>query len=464
MFTKIKDWIDRLRKGKMLTIVVSMFTIIIILALLLFYQGRQFQKMAENNYNQSFYELVEYVNNTEKLLAKSTITKDSSHATKILTSVWRMSTLAQNSLSKIPIEPEELENTQKFLNQVGDYSFSLSNKTSQMQDLSQDDIDHLSELHDYAISLENTLNQLETDLYSKNIKWGSLSNKGSKIISSETTNITKSSFDSIEEDLHQYTGLIYDGAFSESQQYFKGLGLTGDEISEEQAMLKAQEFIGTENIENLESENEVTNSNIDCYEFLFDLKNNSKATISITKKGGHILLMNNNRNTEEKKLTNEEAIKAGKDFLNKKQILNMKETYYMEEGNNLTVNYAYTQKDDTGNEVIIYPDLIKVKIAMDNGEILGIEAKNYLNSHQEKRDFEKVKISQDEAIKKINQNLQINGIDFAVIPTAWNTEIMCYEVKGKTNGNDFMVYINVATGREEDILMVVNTPNGTMVT
>lgn len=135
----------------------------------------------------------------------------------------------------------------------------------------------------------------------------------------------------------------------------------------------------------------------------------------------------------------------------------MKETYYMREGNVITVNYAYNQDD-----VVIYPDLIKVKIALDNGEVLGIEATKYLNSHKEKRELKEVKITKEQAQELINPNLEIKSINKAIIPTEWKTEIMCWEIKGNTKGNDFLVYINVETGAEEDILMIIDTPNGTL--
>ena len=32
-------------------------------------------------------------------------------------------------------------------------------------------------------------------------------------------------------------------------------------------------------------------------------------------------------------------------------------------------------------KVVIYPDLIKLKVALDDGSVLGIETTGYLNSH-----------------------------------------------------------------------------------
>ena len=63
----------------------------------------------------------------------------------------------------------------------------------------------------------------------------------------------------------------------------------------------------------------------------------------------------------------------------------MKETYYLKQDGIVTINYAYKQ-----DEVTVYPDLIKLKVALDNGEIMGIETKGYLNSH-EKRKIDDIK-------------------------------------------------------------------------
>ena len=35
-------------------------------------------------------------------------------------------------------------------------------------------------------------------------------------------------------------------------------------------------------------------------------------------------------------------------------------------------------------------------------------------------------------------------------------------LKEKVDDTDFLVYINAETGKEEDILVIVNTPNGTL--
>ena len=92
---------------------------------------------------------------------------------------------------------------------------------------------------------------------------------------------------------------------------------------------------------------------------------------------------------------------------------------------------------------------------------MGIETTGYLNNH-ETRDTSKVSITTEQDKKDLNKNLDIQSESLAIIPTEWQSEILCWEFKGKIDDTDFLVYINADTGKEEDILVIVNTPNGTL--
>ena len=166
--------------------------------------------------------------------------------------------------------------------------------------------------------------------------------------------------------------------------------------------------------------------------------------------------MNSNRDVNTEIISQEEANQKGQEFLTNKGFSNMKATYYLKQDGIVTINYAYVQEN-----VTVYSDLIKVKVALDNGEVLGIETTGYLNNHTT-RDISNVKISKEEAKKTINKNLTIESESMAIIPTEWKTEILCYEFKGKVDDREFLVYINAENGREEDILIIQDTPNGTL--
>lgn len=454
---KVYDWKNRLQDRHMLSLVITLIAIIICLGLFTYKKQREYRQVSENNYNMAFYELIGYVENIEIYLSKSLISNTPEHGAETLTYVWREANLAQSYLSRLPINSVELEKTAKFLNQVSDYSYSLSRKNIYGEKLSEEDLKNLQQLHDYSEELDNTLNQLASDMNEGRISWGELTKKGKNIFAQQVSNISKDSFGNVEENFHEYAGLIYDGAFSEHLTNPERKGLTGEEIDEETAKQKVIEFIGENQINDIISNGLSENANIESYNFQISTKQENTIWIAIAKKGGHIVNMNSDREVQTETISQEQANEIGIKFLQDKGFNNMKETYYLKQNGIVTINYAYQQDD-----VIVYSDLIKLKVALDNGEILGIETTGYLNSH-EQRNLKKVKVTQAQARQKINPNLEILSEGLALIPTKYQTEILCWEFKGKVEDREFLIYINVENGKEEDVLIILNTPNGTLV-
>ena len=450
------DWKNRLKKGHMLSVICILLIVVAILGVILYQKQREYRQASENSYNMAFSELVDYVQNVETYLAKSLISSTPEHGAETLTHLWREANLAQTYLSRLPIESQELENTEKFLNQVSDYSYSLSRKNIYNESLSEEDLNNLKELHGYSVDLENTLNQLSEDLNSGRFEWGELTKKGTVAFAQQVDNISKESFSNLEENFHEYSGLIYDGAFSEHLTSSEPKGLTGDDIDENKAQELAKEFVGQDKVKEINSLGFAENATIPVYDFSITTNNDETVNISISKKGGHVVNMNSNRDIDIESITQEEANNKALEFLNSRGFPNMEETYYLKQDGIVTINYAYKQDD-----VIMYPDLIKVKVALDNGEILGVETTGYLNNHTE-RNLDNIKITEEEARKDLNSDLEITSSGLAVIPTEWKTELLCYEFKGKVEDKEFLVYINAENGREEDILIITNTPNGTL--
>jgi len=200
------------------------------------------------------------------------------------------------------------------------------------------------------------------------LAWGELTKEGNKIFAQQVSSEISDGFGNIESTFDEYTGLIYDGAFSEHMTSPERKGLTGDNIDEGAAKQIAMQFTNASE-ENIETKGLSENGNIPSYNFEIKMDDKNKKSIAISQKGGHIVNINYYREIQEEKLSPEEAIEIGKKFLEEKGYKNMKETYYMMQSGNIVINFAYLQ-----NDVVVYSDLIKLKIALDNGEILGMES------------------------------------------------------------------------------------------
>lgn len=453
----MNKYLNTMKKNYLYGIMILLIIVSIVLGYFLYKENKQYTTAVHNQYNFALYELIDYVQDVENYLAKAMITSTPEHGAETLSKVWREANLAQVYLAQLPVSSTELSNTAKFLNQVSEYSYSLSRKNIYNEELSQEDLDNLKQLHDYSRELKNTLDQLSTDMNEGRISWDELTKDTEIAFAQQVDNLSASTFKNLDENFGEYAGLIYDGAFSEHMESADKKGLTGEEIDEEKAKQIAKDFIGEDKISELNSNGLIENGDIQVFDFSAKVKDgddNNPLTISISKKGGHIVNMNYNRQIDIEAISQDDANRIGKEFLKSRGIENMKETYYLKEGGVVTINYAYEQ-----NGVVVYPDLIKLKVALDNGEILGMETSGYLNNHTV-RDISKAKISKEQAKSNLNKNLEITSEGLSIIPTEWKTEILCYEFKGKINDTDFLVYINAETGREENILVIIDTPNG----
>ena len=135
----------------------------------------------------------------------------------------------------------------------------------------------------------------------------------------------------------------------------------------------------------------------------------------------------------------------------------MKVTYFEKMNNTLTVNYAYTV-----DGITCYTDLIKVTVALDNGEILGMEADGYITNHN-KQQFPDKSMSTAACKKLLSPYLTCVSANKALIPTEGGKEVYCYEFKCKSEeGRNVLVYFNVRTGKEEQILILLESENGTL--
>jgi germination protein YpeB len=408
----------------------------------------------ESSYTRSFYDLIEYMDNVETLLAKVQISNSPEFAAKTLTDIWRKADLAQSSLSQIPITHMTLEKVVQFLNQLSDYSYVLSQSLIDKEKLSEEEFDNLKNYYEKSKIINQTLSELIIDLNAGNISWKELTREeNTNFLAQEVSNVSQDSFGGIEENMQDYEGLIYDGPFSDHMTSITPLGLGSGEVSLEDAKRKVYEFVDGNTIKDVQVA-EVRESKIPVYTFDITLNDGNKVYVDVSIQGGKVLWCMSNIQISGEKISVEQAKEQAKQFLDSHGIFNMQDTYYISENGMATINFAY--KDE---EIVCYPDLIKVKVSLTDGSIIGMEAQSYYSSHTD-RNYKKRKVTLEEARKKINPDVDVYYEGLALIPTDWKTEVLTYEFKGRVGENDFIVYINTETGREEKIFMIVNTPNG----
>ena len=159
--------------------------VIAILAVLLIYyctQTRKLKNQVENNYNRAFHELVNYVDDIDTLLQKTMLVSSAEQMSTLSSELFRQSSAAKACLGQLPVSQVQLENTEKFLSQVGDYTYMLSQEVISDREMSDEEYNTLSDLSTYAASLNDNLTAMQQDIYDGNISFGTVGKKSGEYL------------------------------------------------------------------------------------------------------------------------------------------------------------------------------------------------------------------------------------------------------------------------------------------
>ena len=425
-------------------------TVLAVFGIYEFYSAKAYRQGLEDSYNRAFFELTDYVDDIDTLLAKSMLATSASEMAGLSQELSVQATAAKSCLAQIPQAEISLDKTEKFLSQVGDYTYTLSQNIINKKSITEEEYESLAALGTYAAELNNSLADISKRVYSGEIHLGRKTKTG---ISGVVYAASDDPFSDIEKRLGEFPSLIYDGPFSEHIENLKPKLLEGkSELSKEEAAKKIADFLGAEPAF-LKFTGETQNSNLPAYMFRC-MRGKTEISAAISKQGGYLVYFLGTRKIREEKLNVDDAIAKAKSFLEQKGINNMKESYYEKKDGVATINFAYKQ-----NNVICYSDLIKVKVALDNGEIIGMESYGYIMNHT-MRDIRTPVLTKQDARNKVSRKLNIDAVNIALIPKESKREVLCYEFKGTFGDRNFLIYINADTGAEEDIQILVESPDG----
>jgi germination protein YpeB len=412
------------------------------------------KQLAQDEYNKSMYEVVGYVKNIETELAKLQLTNTTKLTSTTLASIWKQSNLAKANLESLPVAQQSISDAAKYLSQVSDFSHSLMKQVVSDQKITEEEYVQISQIYEESKELSKVMEEIYVELNTGRIKWDEIQKAGNEKLPKLEISQEVSNIDKIGKTFQEYEGLIYDGAFSDHLLTQEPKNLADKEVSSEDAKNYINEFFGKDNIEYLNYIEE-SQGRLDLYYFDLKLKDESFVrNIYITKKECKLYLMISDKKQEEQKIQMEEAKEKGKEFLKRLGIDNVEDTYYLVVENMAIINYAAVQDD-----VIMYTDLVKVKVGLDDGNIYSVESQGYIFNHT-KRENLTPKITLEKAQEVINENINIISKRLALIPTESKNEVLTYEFKGKIDDREFLIYVNATTAQEERILLILETPNG----
>lgn len=337
---------------------------------------------------------------------------------------------AQDKLSQMPIVHADVAKTERFLTQVADYSNSLIQNRLNGKEITSKQREALTNLQKSSAYLNDELDKLHETLIAKNFNVRKGNRVSKRQMDEANKNMIQTSLIGTEKKIAKTPELIYDGPFSEQMLNKKPRSLGNKKITRKQAENIARKFIGNKKISNItpfEQGKDAGKAVIPSYTFSILPENTPKDRaiyIGVSETGGKVVWMANPRAVSKKNMSIKEAEKRALKFLEEKGYPDMEPNYSLRYDGTVLFNFALKQDD-----VTIYPDLVKVKIALDNGEIVEFDSSAYLMNHHN-RTISKPGITKEEAREKVRIDFDIDSIRLAMIPKG-SKEVLTYEFKGK---------------------------------
>lgn len=410
-------------------------------------QTEHYKLELQNTYSSHLDDLATGINNISIVLNKAQFASTPEQASSLSARLLCESEICKGALSKLP-QNAELTGLNKFLSQVGNFAMSLSQNLISGNISSEPDLENLTALCITADKISNVVTSSQITFNNAEY-WGNMLESA---LSGLEENPLFSEFEKLEDSLSDLPTLIYDGPFSDHiLEKAPTLTQNAEQISEREALEIAAKAAECE-ADMMQFDGNVEGK-LPCFRF-----SGNGITASVTKAGGHAVYMRKERDISNATLTPEQAVDKAHRYLERQGKLNFTETYYYIDEGVCTVNLAFVD-----GETICYTDLIKVGVALDNGEIVFYEAGGYIYNHRD-RSFPTPVYTALDAQAVLNKNLTVNSIAIALIPTDSPEEKRCYEFACSTaDGQEILIYIDVLTLKEEEILILLKGDGGTLV-
>ncbi len=408
----------------------------------------RYRALAESTYRKSYYALLYNMDGLEGAADKLTVASGKALKQEYLADVSSYATAAAENMSDFTPEEGGDGKILKFINQTEDFAKYLDDKLNKGGSFTESDKKTIDEIASAVKEIKTELSAL-----SEEVERGDFSFVDALRQKDGGFNKTLRSFESKDVD---YPSMIYDGPFSDSLSEREAKAVCGAEVAEEDAQRIAAKLLSIPKDAEI-SVKIGSKTYFDTYDCEAETPF-GKAYVTVAKKGGFPVSLSVPEDDQNAlHIEAKDAERYAENYLRDIGVDNMKAVWV-----SLYENVYYVNLACTRDGVILYPDLIKVKVGGDNGHIIGLESLNYLFNHVE-RDLPIPIVTEQEAAEAISEYIALSACRLALVPTKGGGEALTYEFYGTKGADKYFVYVDALSGEELKIMRVLDGERGLLL-
>ena len=416
-------------------LIVAIVSLLIILTcvLIAYYQvystNKQNANVLEGVYSSSYYSMVDNVNNLSVDLAKYSTLSTAKAKTNTIQDMMVDCNYILAGLSILPIDEENVVSATKFFNQVNGLCESYLNQLNENKSLSVEQELVFDKIALVVGEIKANFNEQNYGMYDTGFNFIDASvfdNTGMNELSAGMGDLTNSSI--------EYPAMIFDGPFSTALETKNIKGLPEIEVSQDDAYNYLRNSVYKNRDDVVIKFDKETNGDIATYDFNIEIEG-KKFDAQVSKRGSLLITLSGCAEMGDSIINSNQAVELAKNFANNIGFDNM-ESVWIE----VNENVAYINLAPIENEIIMYPDLVKVKVDLTAQEIIGFEAVNYALNHDERSPEFNASISNCESLLGFDYN--ILKTSKAVIRLDNGKEISSYEFIVERIDGTYFYYID----------------------
>lgn len=423
------------------------------------YQTRlknQYLREAENKYMSAFHRLKWTSENIEERMAKLMATNDAQLQESLLADLRVFSAQAVEHMSVLPFTTLNTPRVTNFLNTMRELTDEKHHKLSQGESLDENDWNQLAELRKQAVFFENELANLLGLLGNNLIRWQPTVQATNPAQSGPASTPITQSVLALEQGMPVPPG--EEGALDPAKSPLpRPRSDLGPRVDPATAIENIKKFVDLplkgEPVQTGSYDEADAAGGLSLYYFDATKQTGVPLDFGVSIHGGHIVYMLDGRLVSEKKLSREHLIETARQLMQKWGFTNAEYVSSVENDGTLVIDFAPRQ-----NGIFVLTELIKVSLAMDNGELVGFDARNYYVNHHERPAMQPA-LSAAEAQQRISPRLTVTGESrLVLVADRQERERLAWEVRAKLDDQHFRIFVDATDGREIDLLRVEGDP------
>ncbi|MGE8204351.1 germination protein YpeB [Heyndrickxia sp. NPDC080065] len=405
----------------------------------------------ENNYQRAFHDLAYKMDLLHDKIGTTLAMNSRKSLSPQLVDVWRLTSEAQSNVGQLPLTLLPFNKTEDFLSNIGKFSYRTAVRDLDKEPLSKDEYGTLKKLYSQSANIQNELRKVQHLVLKNNLRWMDVE-MALATGKEAADNTIIDGFKTVEKTVKGYdesnTGDPSLVGFQKKNQNFENV--TGRIIGKSEAILIAKKYTNIKNPTKVKVTQNGNGSKFGFFSVTMTDEHGNEGNIDITKKGGHPIYFIERRDISKQKLSLNDAIHSATKFLKDNGYKNMEVFETTQYDNVGVLSFVVNDKG-----VRIYPETIKIKIALDNGQTIGFTAQDFMKN-TENRIIAKPKITKNDAKGFVNPKLKIMEDRQAIIVNDLGKEVLCYEFLGTLDNDTYRIFINANNGVEEKVEKLQN--------